>query len=199
MNELQLGNNKASWTFASGIAVVLLLAVVVLELVIPKPSLTAEHNKAIQKRDDLKHQVKMARARLEEKKDAVNKYSFKGTAEEVTPKILQVVNKVAADHKVAVKTFRPQKDTTSDGIVVLPYVLQIEGHYPDVLAFVKNADEPSTLFSVHLLQVAAADGETDNVNATIGIVAFALLPQETKPATTKPTQATNKQVVNKNG
>lgn len=181
---MQLGNDVKTWNLVIVFAAITLAAVAVGEFVIPKASMVTERNKVAKKQEEMRIENKHKADRITVLEKQIKERAFTGNAEEVTPKVLAQVNAVAAKDKITVKSFRPQKPVVSDGIARLAYTVQLTGKFKDIVSFVRTGDEQSTIFGVSLLQVSAADGETDTVNATVGVTAFTLLPEEKPPAAT---------------
>lgn len=177
---MQLGNNVLTWNLVIIVSAIVIVGVFVAEFFLPEPVMSKERQRYTAQVRETKLETEEAKEQLVILTDALERFTYSGQAEAVTPKILEQVNQLAETKSVNVKSFRPQRIEPSEGLVKLPYVLQISGTYPNVVSFVRTIDEPSTLFSVYLLQVAAADGETDQVNATVGIVAFARPPEVKK-------------------
>ena len=181
---LEFGNNKQTWNIVIGACLVTMLGIAIGDMLIPKPNAARERKRFTQETQKIKAEINEGEQRLATETVTVQRYTYKGDPETVTPKILDHVNQLAKTNAIKVKSFRPQKAQEADGIVRIPYTVQVEGKYKDVVAFIKSVDEPSTLFSVNLLQLSAADGESDTVNATVGISAFSLLPEKVKETPT---------------
>lgn len=162
---------------------ILMVGVIIAELIIPKPTLESKSRENMTKQRDLRFANDATEKRVNEIEAEVSKLCYTGNVETVTPKILAQVNQIAAANKIEVKSFRPQKPLDFDGLQRLPFTVLASGKYSQIVSFVRQIDEQSTLFSVYLLQVSASDGETDMVSATIGMAAF--IQPESEKASTK--------------
>lgn len=180
MKDIQLGNNVLTWNLVIGFSVLLFAATLAFDLLVPKPSKQQAYAAHLSKKSDIEIETLQAKRKLEEAQTVLETYTFQGHPETVTPKILEQVSAIARNHNIAIKSFRPQKTDAEEGIARLPFVVLVEGTYPNLVSFVKALDEPSVLLGVNLLQVSAADGETDRVNATLGLVAVTV-PTENQP------------------
>lgn len=181
---LQLGNNSATWNVVIILGMILLVGLCAAEILIPKPGHIVAERRYQREKIELTAAIQKAEDTLKSHTAEVEQLTYTGIPDSITPRILEQVNQIAKTNNVNVKSFRPQRVEAGDGIVRLPYILLVDGKFTDVVSFVRTADEPSTLFSVNLLQTAAADGQSDRVNATIGLVAFTRPPEEeTSPRT----------------
>ncbi len=181
---LQLGNNTVTWNIVIVIGMLLLVGLSAAEIFIPKPGTVMAERRYQREKQELVASIAETDAKLKAHTVEVEQLTYTGIPDAITPIILEEINKVAKTKYVNVKSFRPQKSEAGDGIVRIPYVLLVEGRFVDIVSFVRTADEPSTLYSVNLLQTASADGESDRVNATIGIVAFTRPPEDEKATQT---------------
>lgn len=171
MNQQTTQKIKA-WNTGIIVVMVLMVAVIGAELIVPKPSLNKISQDNIKKQRDLRFSNNETEMKINSINADINKLVYQGNVETVTPKILAQVNQIASANKVDVKSFRPQKPLEFESLQRLPFTVLTSGKFSQVVSFVRQIDEQSTLFSVTLLQVSASDGETDNVTATIGMSAF---------------------------
>lgn len=95
-----------------------------------------------------------------------------GKAEEIGPKALASVTKLAKARKLRVLAFRPQKPIEMEGLVQIPFSISTDGTYPNTMQLVKDLETSGAKLAVSLVQVAASDGATDQVTASINVVAY---------------------------
>jgi hypothetical protein len=97
---------------------------------------------------------------------------WSGTSEEIGPKALASVTKLAKARKIRILAFRPQKPIDMGGLTQIPFSLSIDGTYPNTMQLVKDLETTDAKLAVSLVQVAASDGATDQVTASINVVAY---------------------------
>jgi Tfp pilus assembly protein PilO len=82
------------------------------------------------------------------------------------------ITTLAAAKGLKLIAFRPQR-AQDDGVVNrYPYLVALEGTYPNVVAFLGALETPGSKLAVSQVQIAANDGATDKVSATVGVVAY---------------------------
>lgn len=101
--------------------------------------------------------------------------------EQIGPMILGKVNELADAHKLKVLSFRPQKVQSVQGLRQLPYQISVEGPFLDVLALCRDIDSGGAKLVVNSIQFASADGNTDKLSSTIGVLAYIPSAGETTP------------------
>lgn len=97
--------------------------------------------------------------------------------QELGPTALGQVNEAAVKRKVKVSSFRPQKINNVKGVTLVPYVMTVEGSYPDVVGLVRDLGNENSKLAVNLVQLASADANSDKVSATVGLVAYISSPE----------------------
>lgn len=79
---------------------------------------------------------------------------------------------LATKHKLQLTGFRTDRPREVAGMAEAPFVVVVEGAYPDVLAFSQRLEEPASKLVPELLQFSASDTTPGRVTATIGLIAF---------------------------
>lgn len=110
--------------------------------------------------------------RYDEAKAQAARFLWTESPDAIAPKALSIVTEAANKNQLKINAFRPQKPTTSGELEELHYVVAIEGRFPTVATFLKSVETPDNRLAVDLFQVTSADGATDRVTATVGLVAF---------------------------
>lgn len=170
---LTFGNNSTTWNLVSILAVLALAGALIFDWFAPTPDPALAKLKLQKERTKLETELKSKRKEMESIQKTVANKLWSEKAEEVTPKIMTEANKIADQVGVKIKSFRPQRTLTGAGLERLTYTALVEGEYQKVVQLAHKFDEPSNQFSVYMIQIAAADGNSDQVNATISIVAYA--------------------------
>lgn len=167
------------WNHVALAAIVVMAVIVVGQLFLPKPSLSKltqtkrnEETKLHKEIDKLRLEVSTVRLKNERRLWLL-------PADQVSAAAMATVTQVAQGKSLKVLAFRPQRTVEDTGVVRLPYQVSLDGSFAQVVAFIKELETPKHKLPVVSVQLAAADGATDRVTATIGIVAYR--EQDAKP------------------
>jgi hypothetical protein len=98
--------------------------------------------------------------------------SWTGPVETVGSTVLSYVSDLCEKHHVQLTAFRTEKSVDVAKLTEAPFVVAVEGGFPDVLAFSKSLEDPSSKLAVNLLQVGASDSGPGRVTATLGLLGF---------------------------
>lgn len=93
-------------------------------------------------------------------------------ADEVAAATMAKVTNLAQARNLKVVAFRPQRTQDDNGVVRLPYQTTLEGPFPQVVSLLKDLGTSKFKVVVSTVQIASADGATDKVTATVGLVAY---------------------------
>lgn len=94
---------------------------------------------------------------------------------EIGPTALESITAFARTQKLTLLGFRPQKTLDVNGLTQLPFLISVEGPYPNIMKFVRQLEASDLRMGTSLVQVSANDPNSDLVNATIGVVAYKLI------------------------
>lgn len=111
---------------------------------------------------------------------------------EIGPIALESITAFAQTQKLKLLGFRPQKTVDVNGLTQLPFLISVEGAYPNIMKFVRQLEASDLRMGTSLVQVSATDANSDLVNATVGVVAYKII-STAKPATQGNTNATKKE------
>ena len=95
-----------------------------------------------------------------------------GNVQTVGPQALAAVSSVVKARNLRLVAFRPQRVIPSGAVTVAPFAVNLEGSFLNVMQFVKDLEANKNKIAVGQVQVSAADASSDNVNATVNIVAY---------------------------
>ncbi len=151
---------------------VLALCAVAAMLLVPKPSVERIKREQRASRDKLLSSLTVTRrqARALESQNAARLWS--GDGDTVTAAVLGRLIREADGRHVMLAGFRSQRTQDFGAVRELPYVVQAAGPYPAVRALVAALDAPGTRIALRTVQIAATDGSSDTVAATIGVSVF---------------------------
>lgn len=180
MKDIKLGNDVRTWNMVGALAIVVLLALLIADQLIPTPSVAGARKAASEKERKLTMEYKEKLEKYEVSKTVIAASAWGGAAERVSPAILDRLTKIASIKGLKIQSFRPQKIQDAADLEVLAYSLSIEGPFPNVMSFIQLVEKQEKNLAVTLVQVASADGETDEVNASLGIAAF-VIPEKEAP------------------
>ena len=120
----------------------------------------------------VKDETAALNVRYDKAKDNATRFLWTENPDAIAPRALSIVTEAANKNQLKINAFRPQKPTSSPELEELHYVVAIEGRFPLVATFLKAVETPGNRLAVDLFQVTSADGATDMVTATVGLVAF---------------------------
>jgi Tfp pilus assembly protein PilO len=177
-------NQKMLSTGALVLAVLTLIAALGLALW-PIPNTTAQIKTLDNKAFTAELQGKKAMASSEAQHQAALKQSWSGTGNEIGPTAYSNINAIANGLNVKIVNFREQRTTDAGDVTQMPFVVNAQGRYEDVVAFVHKIETTPSKLAVELFQLGATDESTDQVTATIGLEAY-ILNDDTAPEPTNP-------------
>lgn len=163
---------EKSWRIASIAAVMVMVGLLAFDRFVPEPnkaSSAKQHQFEIRKLEDenkdLLKQISDSRAK-------VAASLWQADPDTISAEAMATVDRVATINNVKVQAFRPQRTVSSKGIDHYPYSAVLRGSFPKVLQTVRQLQGQGTKLAVTSVQISAADGETDQVTATVGLAAF---------------------------
>ncbi len=128
---------------------------------------------------------KRAEEDIDKDKALMSKHLWTSKPADVTPVALAKISEIVASTKLNLISFRPQKGVESAALLQLQYNLAVDGPYTNVATLLDRIEKSDAKLAVNSVQYAAAEGESDKVTATIGLVAFSEIPK--KNSDPKPT------------
>jgi Tfp pilus assembly protein PilO len=177
---------EQGWTVLSIVAVGWILFLVAFTMFVPKP---APKSAAARTYEEMRAKRELAEleAVLAEARKEVDRLTWQGTVDEISPAVLNEVTRLAAERRVSVLALRPQREAIEGRLARLPYMLNVDGPFPQVSEFIADLETGANRVAVSLVQIASSDGASDRVSATVGLTAFRQLP-ETSPPPASPTR-----------
>lgn len=163
-------NDRIS-TAVSIASIVVMAATLAFILLVPKPTLKglkAKFDKARPLQESAAKKAKESQARAI---DEIGKYVWTGKDSEVAPAALDKVTRIAFTRHIKVVAFRPQK-MIEGNFNQIPFLINLDGSYPDVMRFEKDLEDPANRLAVNLVQLTSADSNSDHVTATVGVLAY---------------------------
>lgn len=154
-------------------AVSLLMAVLLgVLLFVPRPRQTVTIGQRTSAEAAVRSETRASEQAYEKARAQAANYLWTEGADAVSPKALEIVTDAAKAENLRISAFRPQKPSEADGLQQLAYLVAVEGRFPQVIGFLRRVETPGNRLAVTLFQVTSADGATDAVTATVGLVAF---------------------------
>jgi Tfp pilus assembly protein PilO len=102
----------------------------------------------------------------------IDSWVWKEPIADIGPKALASVTNYSQRNRLKLIAFRPQKTVEINELTQVPFVISIEGAYPNILRFVKELETPSLKLGTGMVQVSTSDSNSDLVSATISVVAY---------------------------
>ncbi|MBS1711770.1 MAG: hypothetical protein JSS71_08605 [Armatimonadetes bacterium] len=176
-------NNLRTWNLACYALATVVAAIAIAHAVLPMPNPEAAKKDGKGRLELAKSERDIAQKELDDRK-AGSAAIWEGQAETVTPQVLQSVTMIAKTQGVNLKSFRPQNPVADGNLARVSYSVMVDGPFPKVVAFIRALDSESSRLGVNLVQMASVDQESDNIGATIGVIAFVRMPEATKQSPT---------------
>lgn len=178
---MTLGNNIPTWNAALILMAGLVVGTFVWDQVTPRP--TQQNRSAIVRDRNLANQA-LAKAETELKAVRTNReaLAWAGKSDSVAPLVVQRVMNLAREQKVEVQSVRPQKVASEEDLTRLTFVVAFRAPASRALQFARSLESPRTRLGVYMMQMANADGRSELVNASLGVVAYARDPEPPAPA-----------------
>lgn len=162
------------------VAIVTLLGTFLFMVFVPKPTTKGLAEKTRQ--DGMKIRIKTRDAddRLVAAKATVATTTWPGSGDEVAPSANTRLIAMATRRGLKLTSFRPQRTTAKTDLTVLPFIVTVEGSFPQVVEFTRDIDSPGTRLATSLVQITSANDDTDRVTATVAVMAY-LRPEKPAP------------------
>ena len=114
----------------------------------------------------------LAQRNAQNAEEKVQQGTWSDTVAQMGTKVLSEVSKAAREHKVTIVALRPQRVIGASGLTSAPYAVSLTGPFPNVVAFERALEAPATKIGVSSVLMSSTAGNTNDVTATIGIVAY---------------------------
>jgi Tfp pilus assembly protein PilO len=121
----------------------------------------------------------IARKEAAAAKTEVDANVWTGSPDEISPTALARLTAIAKRNSVNLTAFRPQRETEAGTLVSLPFQVNLEGTYPNVVKMIREIDAPGTKLAVTLTQINSTNDASGEITATVGMVAY-LKPKKTE-------------------
>ena len=175
---IRFDTTEGKWGAASMAAILVALGGLGYHLIAPMPDAAEASKKHQQEQVQLMADTKVLRDEISKTKIDVQGHLWEAGPDEISAQAMELVDKLAKEHLLKVQAFRPQRTITLDEITRYPYTVVLQGAFPRMLQLVRKLQDPGTNLAVTSVQISAADGESDNVMATIGLAAFSSAREE---------------------
>ena len=162
----QLGSSL----FVGGI--VLLTASLVMFLFVHPPTTKGIQGKKLAKLRQASNAIDTANERIDIIEQVFEKTKWKEKPDLITGNVLSIVRAATGKASVKLISFRPQRTVETTDLLQLPYVLAVDGSFPNVVKFVQSIEESDAKLAVSSFQLASAEGTSDFVTASVGLVAY---------------------------
>ncbi len=169
-------------------SVLILLSILILSgsliyvLAVPEPSAAGMAKGRTLSRLKIEQEIEAITRRSQEVRAAVKRRTWQGEVESVTALVLQRLTAQANQRSLKITAFRPLKGQVIEGMTELPFSVQITGAFPNVSAMLKGLDAPDTKIALRSVQIAASDGVSSQVTATLGLSVYIEAAAPSKPA-----------------
>jgi Tfp pilus assembly protein PilO len=173
---------ERAWTMAAIAAVGALVFLVLFDRFVDPPSPQRSARARFLERERLERDVAALNETTAATSAKVAQVLWDQNADIIGPTALSQINAFARARGVRLASFRPQQVATDGDLTRQPYLITLEGSFPNVMAFLRDVQAPEIKLAVHLVQMTAADGRSDIVNANIGVTAYRETQETNAPA-----------------
>lgn len=153
-------------------------------LFVPKPKAPSAIQN-IQEKAKITATDKLVESEMVSVKQRLANYTWSGTPEDIGPVALRQVNSMLQARHLKLVGFHAEKILEEPNITLVPFLVSVDGGFPNVMAFTRDLEQPGTKLVVNEFQVSNADQSSDKVTASIGITAYQL-PQPASASSTAP-------------
>ncbi|MCC6445831.1 MAG: hypothetical protein IT210_20550 [Armatimonadetes bacterium] len=165
------------------ISIIVFILSLAYALVLPEPGVAGIVTARVKSLKKIEDDLKNIRAQAGKTEAAVRPRLWRGDAEAVTAAVLQALTLEANRRKVNLSAFRPQRPLALEGVMELPFSVQLSGPYPAVRAVAASLDRGGSQLALRSIQVASMDAASSAVTATLGLSAYAAPSPEEAPKT----------------
>lgn len=164
-------NSERSWNIATIAAIVVIVAMLVFQVVVPMPAFASQQQRIKSERDmEETSDAYLRKSKELQKANAARLWDL--GPESLGPTAMGKVSNLSKSFGLNMVAFRPQKQVDSGDLVRYGFLVSVEGAFPKVIEFVRKLETPETKLAVFSLQVTSTDGASDAVSATVGVVAY---------------------------
>lgn len=165
-----MNSEMKTWTNATIGAMVVCVLLLLFQFFGPKPA--SQTRKWQEEKLDLEKKINGAKENLPDAETELAAKVWTESPDQLGAILMGAVQANARKNGLNMLAFRPQKTEEDSGVVRHGYSVSLEGRFPQVIEFLRAVETPESKLAVGTLQIAAADGATDAVTATVGIVAY---------------------------
>lgn len=163
------------------LAILLLAGSLAFMVFVPKPTTAGLAKGKVLSRQTVQKEIDDAKEASARAEAEAKLRLWTGRPERVTAEVLSYVTGQTNADKLKLGAFRPQRTVALEGIVELPFSVQISGSFPAVRQFLSALDTPKGRLALRSIQLAGADAASSNVTATLSLSAY--VPLDAAPTT----------------
>jgi hypothetical protein len=167
-----------------GSIAVLVIAGAFMKLMPAPQAPTARQNSDARKK--IMNSTKAIKDKIDKERASLAVNTWPGKPEDVGPIALKQINALLQNRHLKLVGFHAQKAIEQPNITLIPFVVSVDGGFPNVMAFTRDLEQSGTKLVVNLFQLSNADQSTDKVTASIGITAYQLPPAPAVSPATAP-------------
>lgn len=154
------------------VAILTLLFTLLFLLFYPKPTTKGIASRFRKQDFRIQLDTQAMKKRKVEASELIDENTWVGGPETVGPSALTKLSTIAAKHKVKVTGFRPQRQANAETVNTLPFLVNLEGPFSNVVDATRDIESNGTRLGVSMVQVTSAEATTSKVSASVGIVAY---------------------------
>jgi len=188
---MNLTNRLAPWNALLFGSMLIMLGAFVYDKVVPMPKIEVKGSGIAEQEKRLRQQANALYLETKESEQLLNSRLWIGDSKLIGPRAMATATQIASKRQLKLAAFRPQKSVQEGTLVRFPFVVSLEGTYPQIIGFVRDLENPSNKLVVNIVQIASTDGSSSAVNAVINLWAFQAATESDKKSTTRKVNAKN--------
>lgn len=175
----------AVWNTLLVLSMATMVLAVLYDRFVPYPRFATTGRAIADQENRIRQQSNALYEDFRESTDYLESRLWTGDEKLVGPRAMSIATRLSEKHQIKLSAFRPQKSIQEGTLVRLPFVVSLEGSYPQVVAWVRDIESPSNKLVVNVVQIASTDGASSAVNAVVNVWAFQESKAIVKPKSTK--------------
>jgi Tfp pilus assembly protein PilO len=173
-------------------AILVMAATLLFMLFYPQPTTKGLAEKTRRERMKSLMLTREAKERLALAQATVQANTWPGDAETVAPTAMARLTAMATRRNVKRTGFRPQRTGTSGNLTTLPFLVTVEGPFPQVVEFARDIESAGSRLALNMFQVTTTDDSSDRVTATLVVMAYLRPSRVVEPAPATPGRTPNR-------